>query len=108
MDAFETRRTTVTPQYNVVKRRIMELSEKGKSMYNTKRDFLGGIYPEVAHMLVDEGFQVSTFNYMIDSEYSVISWKNADIYDNGKIKKGDYIVKREDGSIVMEYKETSF
>lgn len=107
MDAFETRRITVMPQYYVVKRKIMKLSGKGKSIYNTEKDF-GGIYPEVASMLVDEGFHVDTFNYMTESEYSVISWKNADIDDNGDIKKGQYIVRRKDGSIVMEYMKVRF
>ena len=83
MKAFEARKTSVQPQYDSAMKGIEQAMEWGWKSAHVGN---GTLYPEVAIMLAEDGFDVKIVKRAEDHmSYNEVSWENAEEGKEGAI-----------------------
>lgn len=93
MKAFEVRKASVQPQYDVAMKDIEQAKEWGWKSAHVGR---GTLYTEVAEMLANDGFDIKIVKRANDCmSYNEVSWENAEEGKRGTITYVDETQKRE-------------
>lgn len=83
MKAFETRKASVQPQYDLAMKDIRQAMGWG---WKSVHVGYGTLYPEVAEMLAKDGFDIKIVKRANDvMSYNEVSWENAEEGKEGTI-----------------------